>query len=216
MKMEDGERKRYEQRFKDHGVSHVALQYSTEFRQQLMFDAVLRAWQGVNVRSILDVGCGFGDFLPYARGRLREMTRYVGVDLAQSFVNHAKVRFAEWDSVEFSCETITGDKCYTMEFDAAVAIATFTVKAEDTMKVLTEAMFNMLDAANKVVTVTLLTKSEPREEDFVMNIRQLAEWAETFGVERITIDRATLPYVAVVSWYKDWHHAEKALGSAAD
>ena len=45
-----------------------------------------------NNSSILDVGCGFGDFFSFLKSRNTKLKKYLGVDINKEFVNVAKTK----------------------------------------------------------------------------------------------------------------------------
>ena len=74
-----------------HGYDHRGLGFRTRSSQELRFDALL-ALGDFHGRSVLDVGCGFGDFLVHLRDHGIE-TRYTGIDLCEPMVRRCRERF---------------------------------------------------------------------------------------------------------------------------
>ena len=57
-----------------------------------MCDVVRPASQPI---SILDVGCGLGDLYPFIQRTIDVPVQYLGVDLGQEYVDHARSRFPD-------------------------------------------------------------------------------------------------------------------------
>src|SRR3954470_20354571 len=103
MKQKDREAlvKLYEDRYSQLGCDVRSLGWNTVADQRLRFK-VLCDIGDLSGASICDVGCGFGDLLPYLRDRFTDIT-YMGVDVTGSFVAEAARRFPE---AEFQCVDI--------------------------------------------------------------------------------------------------------------
>jgi SAM-dependent methyltransferase len=92
----DIERKRteYQRRFFSFGVSLRSLKWKSEESMKLRHHELLRDLN-IEGKSILDVGCGFGNILP----RLKEKAsrfRYTGVDIVPEFIKVAKEQYAQY------------------------------------------------------------------------------------------------------------------------
>ncbi|HEX5128694.1 MAG TPA: class I SAM-dependent methyltransferase [Usitatibacter sp.] len=74
-----------------HGYDHRGLGFRTRSSQEKRFEALL--WLGdFEGRSLLDVGCGFGDFLVYLRDNGIE-PRYTGIDICEPMIRRCRERF---------------------------------------------------------------------------------------------------------------------------
>ena len=77
----------FEKLYSEHGNSVESLGWNKESQKQ-RFD-VLSKIGNFNGASILDVGCGFGDFLSYLKRRDILPYKYVGIDLISEFIARA-------------------------------------------------------------------------------------------------------------------------------
>lgn len=75
-----------------HGFDHRGLGFRTRSSQELRFGALLALGDFAG-RSVLDVGCGFGDFLAYLRDRGIEPREYAGIDICEPMVRRCRERF---------------------------------------------------------------------------------------------------------------------------
>lgn len=79
---------RYQQLFNEHGISHKTLDWGSQEGQHLRFK-ILSEIGNLNGKSILDVGCGLGDF----HGWLVDhniKADYTGIDLTPALVEQAR------------------------------------------------------------------------------------------------------------------------------
>ncbi|MBI4354998.1 MAG: class I SAM-dependent methyltransferase [Candidatus Omnitrophica bacterium] len=95
--------KRYADRQARWGATAQTLGWRDAAQQALRF-AVLAEVGDLSGRSVLDVGCGFGDFYGYLLAQGRRPSLYVGVDVAPSLLQvarerHPGIRFEERDIV---------------------------------------------------------------------------------------------------------------------
>jgi SAM-dependent methyltransferase len=92
--------RRYEQRAEELGPTAQALGWRDRAQQELRF-GIIAGIDDLDGKSVLDVGCGFGDFYDYlvANGK---QARYVGVDISPKLLavareRHPGMRFEERD-----------------------------------------------------------------------------------------------------------------------
>jgi SAM-dependent methyltransferase len=74
-----------------HGYDHRGLGFRTRYSQEKRFEALLSLGD-FHGRILLDVGCGFGDFLAYLRDNGIE-PRYIGLDICEPMVKRCMERF---------------------------------------------------------------------------------------------------------------------------
>ena len=84
-------RKYYDDLFSKYGEDPKSLDLSRD--SQLHRFEVLAQIGDLKGRSILDVGCGFGDFYGYLVGNLYEFGEYVGVELSEGMVVVGRTRY---------------------------------------------------------------------------------------------------------------------------
>ncbi|NEO35146.1 MAG: class I SAM-dependent methyltransferase [Moorea sp. SIOASIH] len=83
---------RYSQRFATLGESHRTLGWGSREQQVYRFDRVLDCVNLTN-RVVLDVGCGFGDFLEYINKQNIPIRKYIGIDINSDFIDLASKKF---------------------------------------------------------------------------------------------------------------------------
>jgi ubiquinone/menaquinone biosynthesis C-methylase UbiE len=72
-----------------YGYSPKSLDYSGEKSQKIKFNIVTEVGIEDNC-SVLDVGCGFGDYFNYLKQRGIKNVKYCGIDISNKIVDLAK------------------------------------------------------------------------------------------------------------------------------
>ena len=146
----------YLQLFKKHGISHKSLGWD-KGKQFLRFDQLTKFWR-LQDCSILDVGCGFGDFVYYLKSKdTWTSIHYLGIDLIDKFVQVAKKSHDE-NNIEF----ISGDfldATFKKDFDYVISSGVFNLKnnLEDNYKIIQIYIAKMLLHCNKSVSIDFLS-----------------------------------------------------------
>jgi ubiquinone/menaquinone biosynthesis C-methylase UbiE len=78
----------YNSRFEKYGRDIKTVGWDNEDSQHLRFEVLFR---GLNPKgkTILDVGCGLGDLIPYLEQRTNGDFKYIGIDIAEKLINNA-------------------------------------------------------------------------------------------------------------------------------
>lgn len=79
---------RYRERYQTHGYSPLTLGW-TKGKQDIR-SQILTSFFDLQGKTILDIGCGFGDLNLYLRNSGIEC-RYIGVDIVQELIDHALI-----------------------------------------------------------------------------------------------------------------------------
>lgn len=116
----------YRRLFAAHGYAPKSLGWD-KGKQFLRFHQLTSNWDLAG-RSILDVGCGFGDFVGYLRAMNIEGCDYTGIDLVEEFVNEGERRFGSPRAT--FVRTSLEDYVPPSAFDYVIASGTFNLKVE--------------------------------------------------------------------------------------
>jgi SAM-dependent methyltransferase len=118
---------RYSERFAEHGYSPKTLGWE-KGKQDLRF-TVLSSQYDFRGKSVLDVGCGFGDLNLVLAKRYGADYRYHGVDLVPVLVEQARALY-HGDHIQFSCSDVLSD-AFSGQYDYAIASGIFNFKMHD-------------------------------------------------------------------------------------
>jgi SAM-dependent methyltransferase len=99
----------------------------------------MRLFEGTPDCSVIDLGCGFGDFLPFLRN-LGHRGYFTGYDIAPSMIDKAKELHGETDHHRWQVGAEPDDTA-----DFAIASGIFNVRGEVTDDIWTDYIFRTLD-----------------------------------------------------------------------
>ncbi|MDV2482610.1 class I SAM-dependent methyltransferase [Methanoculleus sp. Wushi-C6] len=193
-------RQRYSERHRTFGYSPQTLGWGKHGRQALRF-SVLTAVGNLQGKSILDVGCGFGDLYDYLTAQ-GWTGHYVGIDLVPDLVEEGRKRFPD-------AELLVGDfeeQTFTGRFDYVVAsgIFNFLLTQEDNWAYIMRTLEKMLALAQSAVAVDFMTTWVDFQNPIafhtdpcvlIQNIRSLTR--------RFTLRQDYMPYEYALYLYHD-------------
>jgi len=78
----------YQKSFQKHGVDPKALKWASKRAAEQRYEQIV-ADIDFEGKSILDVGCGFGDIIPYISAKTKKF-EYLGIDITPEFIREAK------------------------------------------------------------------------------------------------------------------------------
>lgn len=134
-------------KYGDHDVR--ALNWSSEESQFHRF-LILTQIGNLDFCSVLDAGCGFGDFVPHLRNRFPNMI-YTGLDLNPEFVAVCKERYPTEEFIQGNLLEPLIDS-----YDYVLASGTFGYAIEDYRNQYFECIRNLFNACHKGVAINLL------------------------------------------------------------
>lgn len=117
--------------------------------QRLRFEAFL-AHHDLDGRSVLDLGCGVGDFFDRLRARARAAD-YHGLDLSPEMIERARQRFP---GARFDVGDASG---VTRRYDYTVAFAIHNVKVDRGRQILEQSLARQFELAEVAAHISLLT-----------------------------------------------------------
>ena len=149
---------------KKYGDSVRAVDWGGEEQQRLRFEVLSSAWP-IRDCSVLDVGCGRGDFFDFLKSKGFN-GNYLGLDITEEMVSLSKVRFPQ---ASFEVRDILVSPLPT-RFDFVVASGIFYIHQEDHLRYsqeLIRALFNQTERVLAFNMLSALTKDqEPHESYF--------------------------------------------------
>lgn len=153
-------KERYRDYYKIYGDNVRSLGWKDEESQGLRF-RVLSEIANLSGRSVLDIGCGFGDFYGYLKESLSDFD-YRGIDFSEDFINAARKKYP-------SAEFIVGnflDAGFLEEYDYVIASGLFNTKITDNLNFLQSCVEKMYRICRCGVAINMLTdKVDYMKED---------------------------------------------------
>lgn len=131
MRMKDADRERtvcrYRERFRAMGYSPAALGW-TKGKQEIRFN-ILTSPFDCRGKTILDVGCGFGDLFGHLRRLIGDNFQYTGIDLVEELVEEGRRQYGRQGARFIVAEFLEAD--LSARYDIVVAAGVFNHKPCD-------------------------------------------------------------------------------------
>jgi ubiquinone/menaquinone biosynthesis C-methylase UbiE len=168
----------YSERLRSHGADVRTLNWGSRASQERRFEVIAEA--GIRSgMSVLDVGCGLGDLLPWLNARGIEVD-YTGLDVTPGMIASCRERFPsrtfhEGDIVSWCQEDATG-------FDFVVASGIFYDRPGSGQEYMQNAVRAMLRLCRTGVACNTITAmaDQPAEDEFRPTIALLGELCASF------------------------------------
>jgi len=161
-KVLEANRKYYSQRFSKFGAD-VRTFWSDSASQIQRFDVLAKIGK-LEGKTILDVGCGFGDLYDYLVVQQIEFDRYIGVDLNSDIIDEARRRYP---GGEFHCADILEFESEA-RIDYSLASGIFALAGWDWEESLVAICKKMFAISRVGIGINLLSSFTPiswRSED---------------------------------------------------
>lgn len=144
----------YDGRLAEHGISVKTVGWRSESDQQMRFEVLCRGLD-LTGKRVLDIGCGLGDFIPWAEAKYGADFDYVGMDLSPGLVKTAGERFPGGRR-RFIAGTLTRDSDLG-EFDIAILSGTLTFKTADNMATMRSILSSAYALCREAVCSNFMT-----------------------------------------------------------
>jgi SAM-dependent methyltransferase len=143
-----------------------ALHWISKQSQQLRFEALYRNFD-LEKKSLLDVGCGYGDLFEFLSREKTLNLEYQGIDFMQEFVEAAKQKFPQnyffqGDFLELSV---------TRKFDFVVGVGITSIRYANSEEYYYSLVKKMYECSNNSAIVTFLRKGEHPENETYITFR---------------------------------------------
>lgn len=110
----------YEDKVRTFGYDHRGLGFRSRSSQEKRFEA-LRSLGDFDGRRLLDVGCGFGDFLQFLRDRGIH-PEYTGLDICEPMVSRCRERFVGMGAKFVAADVLDHEPTDSYDFVVASGI----------------------------------------------------------------------------------------------
>ena len=148
-----------------HGYSPKSLAYSGEKSQKIKFNIVTEVGIEDNC-SVLDVGCGFGDYFNYLKQRGIKNIKYCGIDISNKIVDFAKEKNSLVNVIQGNVLDLSDDEKY----DYVISLGFNCVKTGSNWETLTQVLDKMWKLSKKGIAynaVSTFSETSPRKIYFV-------------------------------------------------
>lgn len=214
----------FEERYRQYGGSSWF--YPTKIGAQMRYEAVcqnLEREEGLHNVSILDIGCGDGEFLRYLMDTGREPRLYVGTDVyraavvsalerfgGQPEINYPFIKFVSGTDVAFYHTDLVSDSSLRdfHEFDFAVGVCVIGGVRNATLSVQEDLMKDLMDVSYQycckgcAVTAFSHFKKNIEVNDTIFDPVWMFQIARRLS-ERVILDTSYAPHDMTVAMFKE-------------
>lgn len=187
----------YESLIAEHGHHPRSCDYGRPESQRTKFE-VLSEVANYSGKSILDVGCGFADFIPFLQHKFQDFT-YHGVDITPSMVETASERHPEHCIECRDILTSPPDKPY----DLVTSNGIFYLAGENAQGFMRKMVTHMFSLATEAVAFnTLSTWADfTNEKEFYANPAETLEFCKSL-TPKVTLRHDYMNHDFTIYLYK--------------
>ena len=152
-----------------HGYSPKSLAYSGEKSQKIKFNIVTEVGIEDNC-SVLDVGCGFGDYFNYLKQKGVKNVKYCGIDISNKIVDFAKEKNSLVNVIQGNVLDLSDDEKY----DYVISLGFNCVKTGHNWETLTQVLNKMWKLSKKGIAYNATStfgKISSREIYFISPVK---------------------------------------------
>lgn len=151
----------YNERYEQYGRDIRTVGWSNDGDQTLRFDTLFR---GLNPKgkTVLDVGCGLGDLVPYLDRITNGDFKYIGVDVASKLIDDSKAVHSR-----VNCSFHAGD-IFSIELpkvDISILSGSLSLKREGIEAYAHETLKKMIELSREAVSLNFLSSYADYEAD---------------------------------------------------
>ena len=150
----------FSKRFELYGDDGPNIFWSGEDVQNARFDAMLSI-ADFNGKTVLDVGCGFGDFANHCKNKGIKLAGYKGVDIVEGIIEVAKKQNPEY---EFEARDLMKDPLGKDTADIVIASGIFALSHRNYNDYVIE-MMSVMQYHAKELTIANFLKQNPEAND---------------------------------------------------
>jgi SAM-dependent methyltransferase len=195
----------YEDKVRRYGYDHRGLGFRTRGSQEKRFEALLGLGD-LHHRHVLDVGCGFGDFLRFLLDRGIE-PRYTGLDICAPMIERCRSTFPV-----SAGRFLVGDvleHCPDERYDYVVASGIFGLDADDARSRIAPTVRRMFSWCGIGMAVNFLSRRTPTPAESRVYVEPSDALEMGLALSSaVRIDHSYLPNDFTLHIYKTlpWEH----------
>jgi len=129
--------------------------WSSRSDQHMRFEVLCRSLN-LQGKRVLDIGCGLGDFIPWAEEKFGPDFDYMGIDLSKGLIAAARQRFGGLRR-RFMVGTLSPESSIG-EFDISVLSGTLTFKTSDNCSTMQNILKSAWERSREAVCSNFMTR----------------------------------------------------------
>lgn len=103
----------YEKSVRRYGVSAKGVQWNSKYTQYKRFEILTSFIQNIENHSLIDAGCGFGEYYNYLIKNNKSPKSYIGIDCEKMMIDLASKRFS---NIDFKIQNIIKDELQISDY----------------------------------------------------------------------------------------------------
>ena len=167
----------YSDLIEKHNLDVKSLNWGSRESQEMRFDLFAQL-DNLNQKSILDVGCGLGDFYNWLEKK-NIQTNYKGIDITPKMIEKAKERFP---NVNFEVKNIL-EELENQRYDYVFASGIFYLVEHQPFEFMKKMIQKMFEMAEKGIAFNSLSSwaDQKHENEFYANPWEVVDFCHTLS-----------------------------------
>jgi len=195
----------YEKRLDKYGMDIKTVGWSSISQQLARFEALIQIADLTN-KTLLDVGCGFGDLYEYLTRKNIKIKMYKGIDFSSKMIEIAKDKYSNSKNAEFEVFNLFEsniDEDFKKGYDYVVASGIFSFPIKDNVGYFQKMVRKMFEISNFGVGVNMPTSYvDYKDEDlFYFEPEEVFSFCKSI-TKRVSLIHNYMPYEFTVYLYK--------------
>ena len=150
----------YTKRIKRYGATPQSVGWKNRYNQRIRFHTFCNEFDFFK-KSVLDVGCGLGDFYHYLKS-LKKDAQYTGIDACEQMIQTAKDAYPSGQFYTALLEEYQTK----IPFDSVVASGVFSLRVTDQKNYFLRQLQSVYSLSREILMVNILTTEMPKKEQF--------------------------------------------------
>ncbi|AFM05851.1 methyltransferase family protein [Bernardetia litoralis DSM 6794] len=167
----------YSDLIKKHDLDVKSLNWGSKQSQEMRFE-LFSQLDNLNKKSILDIGCGLGDFYDWLeKNNLK--TNYKGIDITPKMIEKAKERFP---NANFEVKNVL-ERNENQKYDYVVASGIFYLVEQKPFEFMKKMIQKMFEMAEKGIAFNSLSSwaDQKHENEFYANPSEVVDFCRTLS-----------------------------------
>lgn len=171
--------------------------------QFLRFYQLTNQWD-LNKSSILDIGCGFGDFNKYLHVNSILEYNYLGIDILKEFIEESNKKYPQNNVKFIKGDFLTTDINNKVDFSIASGTFNYKIDGVDCYNYIYANMKKMFELSNKAIAIDFISDRVDylHEHNFNYSPVKILELAYSLS-KRVILNNSIFPFEFSIIIFKD-------------
>jgi len=199
---------RYEEKLNKYGISPQAMGWRDKVQQYVRF-AILSEIGDLNNHSVLDIGCGFGDFFDFLKQKGMKV-EYTGYDISSRLIKIAEKKYPR---AIFKVKDISEEEV-NKKFDYVISSGIFNHKLSNNENFVREMLTKSFELCNIGIAINMMSSYVDYQDEHLYYYHPEAIFAFCKSLtRRVTLRHDYMPYEFTIYLYKQEGIGERNIFS---